>query len=185
MNERETMVNVEEQIVGPKKRKPRSDKGKTHEKPRPKTTLEAALTGDSVPRGTEAHENKARPDRISIGHRQTKLDAIAAPYVRNGWHPCWVLDDQKGNLEVFQRSWYQFVLDKDGKHVSYPSGPFRLHLMEVEQKYYDDDQRLLAEETSSRMKQKIMLGKDEYAPDERNPAGGGQALTREVVDPTI
>lgn len=129
-------------------------------------------------------ENTARPERMSIGVRQQKLEMISNNYpVSDEWHKCWVEDDDKGNFERFKRSWYEPITTPAGELITFPSGPYRMVLMKVLTKYYDEDQKLLAAENSSRIVKQIAIGKDEYAPDKNNPAGGRQALTRDVVDP--
>ena len=128
--------------------------------------------------------NTARPQRESVGSRQDKLSMISNAHpVGDEWHKCWVEDDDKGNYESFIRAWYEPVRDPGGELITFPSGKYRMVLMKVLTKYYDADQKLLSEENSARMKSKIALGKDEYAPDEKHPSGGRQALTRDVIDP--
>lgn len=130
----------------------------------------------------EVHANTSRPQRVSVGARLQKLDMISSSFpVGPEWHKCWVEDDNKGNYEKFQRAWYEPVRDKGGELITFPSGPHRMVLMKVLTKYYDEDQKLLAAENSTRIVKQIALGKDEYAPGETHPSGGTQALVRDPM----
>lgn len=105
-----------------------------------------------------------RKKRIRIG-KQQKLDVIALPFKKAGYYYRFVLD-RPGRVEVMKLAEYEFVLDGNGKHVTFPSGSNHLHLMFLPQIFRDDDLKERREEINNRLARELEVGAEEYVPDD-------------------
>lgn len=123
----------------------------------------------------KAHGNKKRPVRIPLTGGN-KLH-VADKYKRKGYQ-LYLAVDRKGMIEQMEAAWWAKVTDDDGKPITYPAGGGETHyLMEIEQKYYDEDikrQQDLNIDTTA--KQAQTLGEEEYV-----PMGRKQVAEREII----
>ena len=126
-------------------------------------------------RTDKAHENKGRPARIpmSAGNKLHVPEALKKEGFQNYWQI-----DKKGIIEQMEAAWWVKVKDERGEHVTVPAGGGdTLYLMEIEQKYYDEDiarQQKLNIDTTA--KQAQALGEDEYV-----PMGRQEVTEREII----
>ena len=122
-----------------------------------------------------AHQNKKRPDRIpmSAGNKLHVPDNLKKEGFQNYWQV-----DRPGVIEQMEAAWWVKVKDSRGEHVTVPAGNGdTLYLMEIEQKYYDEDikkQQDLNIDTTR--KQAQTLGDEEYVPD-----GHKSVVEREII----
>ena len=126
-------------------------------------------------RNSQAHQNKERPPRIpmSAGNKLYVPESLKKEGYQNYWQV-----DRPGILEQMERAWWVKVKDERGGNITVPGGGGEtLYLMEIEQKYYDEDiakQQKMNIETTA--KQAQQLGEEEYVP------MGRQAVTeREII----
>lgn len=86
----------------------------------------------------DAHKPKNRPPRVGLNPNKLSLDATG--YKREGYHLSWVKSDVAGKVDDMLAAWYDFVQDDEGNHIEKDAGRgVKLVLMEIEQKYYDED----------------------------------------------
>jgi len=117
-------------------------------------------------READAHSAKGRPDRVRFGS-QNKL-AIANQFVRDGYH-AHLFVDKEGEIEAAQAAYYEFVRDEKGRKVTMAAGGGRTHyLMEIEQKYYDEDMKAQADAIDKKMMTTNSLKDNEYSPEGHN-----------------
>lgn len=111
-----------------------------------------------------------RTTRIPMG-RQQRLDAIAAPYQKKlqDFYLRFALD-KPGRLEQYLAAGYEFVNDSNGKHVTFPSGSFHLHLMKLPLEFRKEDLEAREADISSRIVQEVKLAQDEYSPENAESA---------------
>ncbi len=118
------------------------------------------------------HENKQRPPRVPM----SSGNKLRAPK-REGYQRYWAVD-RPGDIEQMKAAWWDFVLDENGEKKTIPAGRGETHyLMEIEQKYYDEDRA--AEQrrvTDTTMQQAQTLGDSEYV-----PMGRKQVAERDII----
>jgi hypothetical protein len=126
------------------------------------------------PRADRAgHENAERPARIPM---QAGLKMDYSAYRRDGY-VLYLAIDKPGMLEQMQRAWWQFVTDDRGNKITCPAGGgFTHYLMEIEQKYYDEDMAKQQASITETTKKAARLKEGEYLPE-----GSDGVLTREVI----
>ena len=136
-------------------------------------TRERKKPGPKPKADRAGHDNAERPKRIPMQAGQ-KLDYSA--YKREGYQ-LYLAIDKPGMLEQMQRAWWSFVQDDRGNKVTSPAGGgFTHYLMEIEQKYYDEDIAKQQASISETTKKAAQLKDHEYVPD-----GKDGVLTREVL----
>ena len=118
-------------------------------------------------RESEAHANKNRPARIpmSSGNR---LD-VPEYLKEEGYKYYWQLDS-KGAVEQMKRAYWELVTNERNENITVPAGNGELlHLMRIEQKYYDEDMKTQQDRNNlSSTNQAQKLGDNEYVPMGRN-----------------
>ena len=126
-------------------------------------------------RDSKAHKNKSRPARIPMS-AGNKLH-VSAELKKEGFQYYWQVN-KPGIIEQMQRAYWDIVKDDRGESVTVPAGNGdMLYLMEIEQKYYDEDiasQQKQNVETTTNKAQK--LGEDEYV-----PMGHKSVVEREII----
>lgn len=129
----------------------------------------------SMTRDQKAHTPEGRPERVPF-NQGSKL-TVPKGIISHGYHGHWFLD-KPGELESAQAAWYEFI-KVGGKKYKTPAGRGLYHyLMQIEQKYYDDDmakqQKMVTETTRKAVK--IKKDQSEYSPE-----GEELAVTREII----
>jgi len=129
----------------------------------------------NMSRDEKAHTPGGRPERVPFG-QGAKL-TVPKGIVKKGYHAHWFID-RPGELESAQAAYYEFVT-VEGKKYSTPAGQGLNHyLMQIEQKYYDQDmikqQEMVTETTRQAVKVKKAQG--EYSPE-----GEDLAVTRDII----
>lgn len=165
-----------------KRRKARSDKGVTRPRATAQTPLEKVETPlmTSIQRRDAAHANNARPERVPMAANYEKLGSIAKLYEREGYH-LRMFRDEPGRIDQALRAHYVFVLDEQGNQITYRKGLRTMILMELPNKLWEEEKRLLEATTSDRVKAKQEVAPDQYVPD-----GKIQPLNRSgFTDPTM
>lgn len=126
-------------------------------------------------REDKAHGNSKRPTRIPMS-AGNKLH-VPAELKKDGFQNYWQVD-KNGMIEQMEAAWWVRVLDSRKQPVTVPAGGGdTLYLMEIEQKYYDEDiakQQQMNIDTTGRQAQK--LGEDEYV-----PMGRESVTEREII----
>lgn len=92
------------------------------------------------------------------------------------YHYAWI-QDRDGKLDQAIQAYYEFV-QEDGQKVTRASGPYPLFLMQLENKYWKEDEKLKYDKTCDSLKDEQALGPGEYLPDGRN-----HALEKDDYDP--
>ena len=113
-------------------------------------------------RGNEA-KKADRPERVKM-NSGNKLQAPK----REGYQRYWAITgpDHPGKIEQMEAAWWVKVKREDGGDWNVPAGKGNTHvLMEIEQKYYDEDiaeqQKRALDATQTEAQ---ALGTDEYVP---------------------
>lgn len=126
-------------------------------------------------RTDKAHANKDRPDRIPMA-AGGKLH-VPESLKKEGHQQYWQVD-KNGIIDQMKAAYWEVVKDERGEPYTVPAGNDEtLYLMEIEQKYYDEDiksQQDLNISTTAKQAQK--LGEDEYV-----PMGRKQVTEREII----
>lgn len=126
-------------------------------------------------RETKAHSNKNRPARIpmSAGNKLHVPETLK----KEGYQNYWQLD-KKGMIEQMEAAWWEKVKNDRGDHVTVPAGGGdTLYLMQIEQKYYDEDIAKQQElNISTTADQAQTLGEEEYI-----PKGHKAVAQREII----
>lgn len=122
-------------------------------------------------------------DRVRGGDVELNM-SIPPGTIPEGFVGYWALDDGKGSIDKMQAQWWGFVTDAQGVNITRPSGyNGQLHyLMAIEQKYYDENNKLREEEYRASIGEKSdasMSGIETY-----NPNGDNKVkINRSEVDP--
>ena len=87
-----------------------------------------------------SNEHQSRPARVPMGsgHKLKVPDS----YKREGYQQYWAITgpDHAGKLEQMQAAWWEFALGDEGVKLEQQAGKGNTHvLMEIPQKYYDED----------------------------------------------
>ena len=126
-------------------------------------------------REDNAHQNKQRPERIPMS-AGNKLH-VPANLKKEGYQQYWQVD-RPGVIEQMEAAWWEKVKNSRGDYVTVPGGGGEtLYLMQIEQKYYDQDiakQQELNINTTNKEAQR--LGESEYV-----PKGSDQVVERELI----
>ena len=126
-------------------------------------------------RTNNAHENKQRPARVPMS-AGNKLH-VPAELKKEGYQQYWQVD-RPGVIEQMEAAWWEKVTDERGEAVTVPGGGGdTLHLMHIEQKYYDEDiakQQQMNNDTTNKEAQR--LGESEYV-----PKGSEQVVERQLI----
>ncbi len=113
-------------------------------------------------RGEEARKPEGRPERVPMGNG----NQLSAPK-RDGYQRYWAKEGptSAGMLDRFIAAYWDFVL-VDGKKVTRPGGKGDTHyLMEIKQKYYDEDMAAQQARNIETTQGKVQhLGEKEYVP---------------------
>lgn len=111
------------------------------------------------PRVDETRTNEKRAPRVPM-NAGGKLDVP----VREGFQRYWQVD-KPGLIEQMEAAWWSKVIE-DGQPKTLPAGGgFTLYLMEIEQKYYNEDMEAQQQRNiDATQKQAQTLGEDEYVP---------------------
>jgi len=122
-----------------------------------------------------AHQNKKRPERIpmSAGNKLHVPESLK----KEGYQQYWQVDTP-GVIEQMEAAWWEKVKNSRGEHVTVPAGGGdTLYLMQIEQKYYDEDiERQQKLNIDTTRKQAQTLGEEEYVPDGRK-----EVVEREII----
>jgi hypothetical protein len=139
--------------------------GKTVKKRgRPPAGKTAQQASDSIVshEKTRSQELKPnRPDRVPM-RPGSKLNYNQ----REGYKYRWV-ESKPGNVEAAKAAYYDFVRE-DGEPVKRPSGALYLYLMEIEEKYFLEDQKLMADQIRGSVDSAQELSAGEYLPEGRH-----------------
>jgi len=126
-------------------------------------------------RGEKAHTPKDRPERVPMS-QGTRLHATK----KEGYQRYWAKEGPScpGALDKMKAAWWEFALDEGGRKITVPAGNGDTHyLMEIEQKYYDEDiaaqQARNIDATTANAQR---LGEDEYV-----PMGQKSVVEREII----
>ena len=116
------------------------------------------------PRETRTREElqsiaKRRASRIPIG-REQRLSGLAAPYRDKNLYHRFVLD-KPGAFDTKLRAGYEFQLDSEGKHITFPSGSSHLHLMKLPIEFRQDDLEAREDEIKNRFKAQIAVAEED------------------------
>lgn len=122
-----------------------------------------------------AHKRERAPRVAMVAGQALNAEHLKKP----GFKYRWFSDKNEGSrLAQAQAAWWDFVKEENGEKVSRRSGPETLFLMEIEEKYWNDDQKLKAQRIIDTIKKEQILAKDEYLPDGRH-----HALQKDDYDP--
>ncbi len=80
-------------------------------------------------------------ERPTVGDVDMLL-AVPDGLIPDGFKPYWFSDQTPGRIERKIREYWVPVTDANGGAITQQSGAGRLHLMMIEQKYYDEDELL-------------------------------------------
>ena len=129
----------------------------------------------SMTRDQKAHTPEGRPERVPF-NQGSKL-SVPKGIIKDGYHGHWFLD-KPGEIESAQAAYYEFVKVGNKKYSTPAGRGFTHYLMQIEQKYYDDDmvkqQKMVTKTTRQAVKVKKAQG--EYSPE-----GEDLAVTREII----
>ena len=102
---------------------------------------------------------------------------VPAELKKDGYQNYWQVDS-KGMIEQMEAAWWEKVKDARGDHVTVPAGNGdTLYLMQIEQKYYDEDIELQQKRNiDTTATQAQSLGEDEYV-----PLGRQSVAEREII----
>ena len=157
--------------------------------PKPKAnTIERGRTGADLPpamqttdknvvsgsREDTAHSSK-RPSRVSMGNMK-KLE-VPPSLLEDGYYYRF-FQDKEGRISQAKAAYYEHVVDEQGTNYSRQSGPYMLYLMRLRQEYRDEDNALKRARVAATLEQEAQIGANEYAPDEKGRAEGGQSAVR-------
>jgi hypothetical protein len=126
-------------------------------------------------RTQNAHQNKARPERIPM----TAGNKLHVPehLKEEGYFYYWPVD-RKGMIEQMEAAWFERVKNERGEDVTIPAGKGETHyLMKIKQEYHDEDiqkQQQRNIDATAKMAQK--LNEDEYI-----PQGRQNVMEREII----
>ncbi len=126
-------------------------------------------------RSNNAHANKARPVRVPMS-AGNKLH-VGEEFKKEGFQLYWQVN-KPGLIGQMERAWWAQVKDERGEVVTIPAGNGdMLHLMEIEQKYYDEDiTKQQKQNLDTTTKQAQELGDNEYV-----PLGRKSVTEREII----
>jgi hypothetical protein len=126
-------------------------------------------------RTQNAHQNKARPERIPMT-AGNKLH-IPEQLKEEGYFYYWAVD-RKGMIEQMEAAWYERVKNERGEDLTVPAGKGETHYcMKIKQEYHDEDiekQQQRNIDATAKMAQK--LNEDEYI-----PQGRQNVMEREII----
>jgi hypothetical protein len=126
-------------------------------------------------RTQNAHQNKARPERIPMS-AGNKLH-IPEQLKEEGYFYYWAVD-RKGMIEQMEAAWYERVKNERGEDLTVPAGKGETHYcMKIKQEYHDEDiekQQQRNIDATAKMAQK--LNEDEYI-----PQGRQNVMEREII----
>jgi hypothetical protein len=126
-------------------------------------------------RTQNAHQNKARPERIPMS-AGNKLH-IPEQLKEEGYFYYWAVD-RKGMIEQMEAAWYERVKNERGEDLTVPAGKGETHYcMKIKQEYHDEDiekQQQRNIDATAKMAQK--LNEDEYV-----PQGRQNVMEREII----
>ena len=143
---------MEEQPVKRPRGRPRADK----------TGLQAANRQVESETMRSEERKPPRPPRVPMA-TGLKLEFGKRPgYVRR------LFATKPGRIEQALAAYWEFVLDDTGEKISRPSGEYRLYLMEIEKRYYDEDQELKNKKNLDIMRKEQKLAEGEYLPEGRH-----------------
>lgn len=129
----------------------------------------------TMTRDQKAHTPKGRPERVPF-NQGSKL-SVAKGIISPGYHGHWFID-KPGELESAKAAYYDYVMVKGKKYKTPAGNGFTHYLMQIEQKYYDDDmakqQKMVTETTRNAVKVKKSQG--EYSPE-----GEELSVTRDII----
>lgn len=153
----------------------RSGAGKTD------TQKANAREGVELSREEKAHNNNARPKRMSL-HAARQLDARPLEGYTQRW-----FSDRNGRIERVKAAWWEHVTDEHGNPIFRHSGPDKLYLMRLPKEYWEEDQELKKKKVISTMWENTEhLEPGEYRPDDRKQVVTGQLSNEqpeEYTDP--
>ena len=162
--------------------KPRNKPG-----PKPKNQVERGRTGADMPPAMqastqglvhgsreEAAHSAGRPTRVPMGNAK-KLE-VPTSLMEKGYYYRFFLA-REGRIEQAKAAMYEMVVDEQGNNYSRQSGPYKLYLMRLPQKYRDEDNALKRERSLATLEQEAGIGANEYAPN-----GGDSAIRHSISD---
>jgi hypothetical protein len=119
-------------------------------------------------------EGKRRNPRVSYG--QTQRLEVPSHLLEKGYRYYWAIDDA-GELDKMEASWYEAVVDAEGRKVIKAAGGGRNHvLMRIEEKYYKEDFEAQQRQIDETMNQVNQPKSDEYGLGSRGLSGEGSAI---------
>lgn len=133
------------------------------------------MSKQNTNRADNAHQNTQRPARIPMS-AGNKLH-VPDKFKKEGYQQYWQVD-RPGVIEQMESAWWEKVKDGERGHVTVPAGGGdTLYLMQIEQKYYEEDiQRQQDMNINTTNKEAQRLGDSEYV-----PKGSDQVVERELI----
>ena len=129
----------------------------------------------TAPRGDAAKQNKERPARVSM----SSGSKLKAPK-REGYQRYWSISgpNHPGEIDQMLMAWWDYCLDENGDQIKQLAGGGDIHyLMEIEQKYYDEDiQKQQDRNLDATQKNIQSLSDSEYVPN-----GHAAVVTRDII----
>lgn len=118
-----------------------------------------------------------RPMRIPMNGNTSKL-TVGNQYKREGYQLYWGID-KPGFIEKMEAAWWSCVSNEDGQRVTIPAGQgFNHVLMEIEQKWYDEDQAAAQEMIPDLQSQHLKVNKEDG---EYTSNKNGMAVQRDII----
>jgi hypothetical protein len=159
--------------------------------PKPGTkrnTVERGRTGSDLPPAMqmsdkglvagsreEVAHSAGRPTRVSMGNMK-KL-GVPDGLIEEGYYYRF-FKDSEGRLAEAKSAYYEHVVDEQGNNFTRQSGPYTMYLMRLRQQYRDEDNSLKRKRVAATLEQEAQIGANEYAPDEKGRAEGGNSAIR-------
>lgn len=167
------------------------NQGRKRPGPKPgskRNTIERGRTGSDLPpamqttdkglvsgsREDVAHSS-GRPARVSMGNMK-KLE-VPPSILEDGYYYRF-FQDREGRIDQAKAAYYEHVTDEQGNNYTRQSGPYTLHLMRLRQEYRDEDNVLKRARVAATLEEEAQIGANEYAPDEKGRAEGGNSAVR-------
>lgn len=120
---------------------------------RPKKATRSRSGSDVPPHmaATDPSVGEASREDVAHGkHRAPRVPmntgdlALSVPdgTIPEGMVGHWFVDDDRGRIQAAKAAYWEHVTDSNGVNISRQSGPKRLYLMALEEKYYKEDEEL-------------------------------------------
>jgi len=97
--------------------------------------------------------------------------------IRKGYHRHWFIN-KPGRIEQAENAYWGFIFDDTGSKITRPSGPFLMFAMEIEDRYWKEDNDLKNKKTIDTLRAEQELSVDEYVPE-----GRSHVLEKDNYDP--